>query len=116
MTAQEAAGSEGDGRRDRARPPGAPSDVDVLVIGGGQAGLAAGFYLNRLRRDAARGRTGPAPSFAILDARSGPGGAWQDYWDSLELFSPAAYSSLPGYQMPAWPGNGNPRHATSWTT
>ncbi|MGM0928982.1 MAG: ArsO family NAD(P)H-dependent flavin-containing monooxygenase [Actinomycetota bacterium] len=83
-------------------------DVDILVIGGGQAGLAAGFYLNRLRRDAAAGRSGPAPSFAILDANDRPGGAWQHYWDSLELFSPAAYSSLPGYQMPPLHGQGNP--------
>lgn len=83
-------------------------DVDVLVIGGGQAGLSAGYYLNRLRRDEASGRSGPAPTFAILDANREPGGAWQHYWPSLELFSPAAYSSLPGYQMPAWDGDGNP--------
>lgn len=83
-------------------------DVDVLVIGGGQAGLAAGYYLFRLRRDEASGRSGPAPTFAILDANAEPGGSWQHYWDSLELFSPAAYSSLPGYQMPAWQGDGNP--------
>ncbi len=91
-------------------------DVDILVIGGGQAGLAAGYYLNRLRRDAAAGRSGPAPTFAILDAARQPGGAWQHYWPSLELFSPAAYSSLPGYQMPAWPGNGNPtaRHVADY--
>jgi putative flavoprotein involved in K+ transport len=89
-------------------PTGAARDVDVLVLGGGQAGLAAGFYLNRLRRDAAAGRSGPAPTFAILDSSEEPGGAWQHYWDSLELFSPAAYSSLPGYQMPAWRGEGNP--------
>lgn len=82
--------------------------VDVLVIGGGQAGLAAGFYLHRLARDAARGRGGPAPSYAILDANDQPGGAWQYYWDTLELFSPAAYSSLPGYRMPPWTGAGNP--------
>ncbi|MFB0833757.1 ArsO family NAD(P)H-dependent flavin-containing monooxygenase [Arthrobacter halodurans] len=83
-------------------------DVDVLVIGGGQAGLAAGYYLHRLARDAASGRGGPAPSYAILDAGARPGGAWRDYWKSLELFSPAAFSSLPGYQMPAWEGGGNP--------
>ncbi|MPV50973.1 SidA/IucD/PvdA family monooxygenase [Pseudactinotalea sp. HY160] len=82
--------------------------VDVLVIGGGQAGLAAGFHLHRRARDAARGRGGPAPSYAILDANARPGGAWQHYWDTLELFSPAAYSSLPGYRMPAWDGPGNP--------
>ncbi|WAP51395.1 ArsO family NAD(P)H-dependent flavin-containing monooxygenase [Arthrobacter sp. ATA002] len=89
--------------------PAAPlQDVDVLVIGGGQAGLAAGYYLNRLRRDEASGRSGPAPSFAILDANPETGGAWQHYWSSLELFSPAAYSSLPGYPMPGWEGGGNP--------
>lgn len=82
------------------------SHVDVLVIGGGQAGLAAGFYLQRLARDAGRG--GPTPSFAILDANEHPGGAWQHYWDTLELFSPAAYSSLPGHPMPPWGGKGNP--------
>lgn len=96
------------GRVNGGREPGPERDVDVLVIGGGQAGLAAGFYLNRLRRDAAAGRSGPAPTFAILDANPAPGGAWQHYWDSLELFSPAAYSSLPGYQMPPWNGGGNP--------
>lgn len=85
-----------------------PTDVDILVIGGGQTGLAAGFYLNRLRRDEASGRSGPAPTFAILDANARPGGAWQHYWPSLELFSPAAYSSLPGYRMPAREGSGNP--------
>ena len=87
------------------------SAVDVLVIGAGQAGLAAGFYLHRMARDAARGRGGPAPSFAILDANEQPGGAWQYYWDTLELFSPADYSSLPGYRMPAWTGPGNPSAA-----
>ena len=91
-------------------------DVDILVIGGGQAGLAAGYYLDRLRRDEATGRSGQAPTFAILDANEEPGGAWQHYWPSLELFSPAAYSSLPGYQMPSWAGDGNPsaRHVRDY--
>ncbi|MDI3331875.1 MAG: ArsO family NAD(P)H-dependent flavin-containing monooxygenase [Micrococcus sp.] len=99
-------------------PRRAAREVDVLVIGGGQAGLAAGFYLHRLARDAARGRGGPAPSFAILDANDRPGGAWQHYWDTLELFSPAAYSSLPGVRMPAWAGEGNPsaEHVVSYLT
>jgi putative flavoprotein involved in K+ transport len=62
---------------------------DVVVIGGGQAGLAVGFYLRR------------APlSWAVLDARDGPGGAWPRTWDSLRLFSPARFSSLPGWIMP----------------
>ena len=37
----------------------------------------------------------------ILDSGSGPGGAWQKTWPSLRLFSPAQWSSLPGWQMPA---------------
>ncbi|WP_346163699.1 ArsO family NAD(P)H-dependent flavin-containing monooxygenase [Streptomyces bangladeshensis] len=65
----------------------------VVVIGGGQSGLAAGYHLRRLGVD-----------FVILDAQTTPGGAWQHVWDSLRLFSPAAYSSLPGRLMP--PQNG----------
>ena len=71
--------------------------LDVLVIGGGQAGLAAGYFLRR---------TGLA--FAILDDQPGPGGAWRHGWDSLTLFSPAQWSSLPGWPMPAPEGGGFP--------
>lgn len=67
--------------------------TDVLVVGGGQAGLAAGYYLRRLGAD-----------FVILDAGPVAGGAWQHAWDSLHLFSPAAYSSLPGRLMPSQQG------------
>lgn len=69
---------------------------DVVVIGGGQAGLAAGFYLGRNGAD-----------FEILDASAGPGGAWPHTWPSLRLFSPAGFSSLPGKRMPVTDG-GNP--------
>lgn len=71
--------------------------VDVVVIGGGQAGLAAGYHLRRKKTD-----------FVILDAQDGPGGAWQHAWDSLRLFSPAAFSSLPGRLMPAQRGEEYP--------
>lgn len=64
-------------------------EKDVVVIGGGQAGLAAGWYLLRAAQD-----------FVILDDGAGPGGAWRHGWVSLRLFSPAGYSSLPGWQMP----------------
>lgn len=40
--------------------------------------------------------------FVILDAETRPGGAWQHMWDDLRLFSPATYSSLPGWMMPPW--------------
>ena len=65
-------------------------DQDVIVIGGGLAGLAAAYYLRR---------TGLR--FVILDAGETPGGAWVHAWDSLHLFSPPAFSSLPGWPMPA---------------
>lgn len=63
-------------------------DMDVVVIGGGQAGLAVGYHLRR-----------SGLSFIILDAEDGPGGAWRHAWQSLRLFSPAAWSSLPGWQL-----------------
>ena len=89
-----------------------PGRVDVLVVGGGQAALSAGYYLSRAARDARRNGT-EGPVFVLLDGRDQPGGAWVDGWDSLQLFSPAAYSSLPGWPMPGWPmpawtGEGNP--------
>jgi len=66
--------------------------VDVVVVGGGQSGLAVGYYLRR---------TGL--SFVILDAQAEPGAAWRHAWNSLRLFSPAQFSSLPG-----WPLEGGP--------
>jgi len=65
------------------------TDHQLIIIGGGQAGLATAYYLKRAGID-----------FLILDDGQGPGGAWRHGWDSLRLFSPAAYSSLPGWQMP----------------
>ena len=81
-------------------------EVDVLVVGGGQAALAVGYHLQRTRR-----REAPHLDFALLDARESSGGAWSDGWDSLQLFSPAGISSLPGWSMPAWTGGGNPSAA-----
>lgn len=62
---------------------------DVVVIGGGQAGLSMGFYLRRTHL-----------SYVILDAQERSGGAWLHGWDSLRLFSPAQWSSLPGWLFP----------------
>ncbi|MHA6802627.1 ArsO family NAD(P)H-dependent flavin-containing monooxygenase [Salinifilum ghardaiensis] len=76
---------------------GAPRTRDAVVIGGGQAGLAAGYFLRRAGLD-----------FAVLDARSAPGGAWRDMWDSLHLFSPAEHSPLPGWWMPRQDGREYP--------
>ncbi len=69
----------------------------VVVIGGGQAGLAAGYYLRRAGLDS-----------VILDAQTEPGGAWLHGWNSLRLFSPARHSSLPGWPMPPCQSPGYP--------
>lgn len=67
----------------------ANNNFDVVVIGGGQAGLSVGYYLRR---------TGL--NYVILDGQARPGGAWLHGWDSLQLFSPAQWSSLPGWLFP----------------
>lgn len=38
----------------------------------------------------------------MFDAGEEPGGSWRRMWPGLRLFSPATYSSLPGWMMPAW--------------
>jgi len=63
---------------------------DTIVIGGGQAGLTAGYHLKR------RGLP-----FVILDMHELIGDAWRTRWDSLRIFTPASYSGLPGWRFPA---------------
>jgi putative flavoprotein involved in K+ transport len=65
---------------------------DVLVIGAGQAGLAAAYHLRRHGLE-----------FAVLDAEPRVGDVWRRRWDSLRLFTPAAYDALPGMPFPATP-------------
>lgn len=64
--------------------------VDTLIIGAGQAGLAAAYYMRR------RG-----VPFVILDERVAVGDVWASRFEALRLFSPAWASSLPGLE---WPG------------
>src|SRR5215813_11204995 len=64
------------------RPAQATERFDVIVIGGGQAGLSAGYHL---------ARTGLR--FVILDASERIGDAWRNRWDSLRLFTPAKFDS-----------------------
>ena len=70
-----------------------PERFETVVVGGGQAGLAAGYHLARLGRP-----------FVILDAGQRVGDPWRGRWDSLRLFTPARYSGLPGmgFPAPAW--------------
>ena len=41
--------------------------------------------------------------FTILEASAEPAAAWRARWDSLQLFTPARYSSLPGLKFPGDP-------------
>jgi len=67
-------------------------DVDVAVIGAGQAGLAVGHFLKRQGR-----------RFLILERGEGIAPAWRGRWDSLTLFTPRRYSALPGMPFPGDP-------------
>lgn len=69
------------------------SSYDTIVIGGGQAGLAVGYYLKQTGHD-----------FVILDSNERIGDSWRHRWDSLRLFTPAGYDGLPGMPFPA-PGH-----------
>ena len=64
---------------------------ETIVVGGGQAGLAVGYYLKRQGRP-----------FVILDANERIGGSWRTRtWNSLRLFTPARFDGLPGWGFPA---------------
>ena len=65
---------------------------DVVVVGAGQAGLAIGHFLKRQDR-----------RFLIVEAADSVGAAWRTRWDSLVLFTPRRYDSLPGLTFPGDP-------------
>jgi hypothetical protein len=69
-----------------------PGEVDVLVIGAGQAGLAMGCHL------AERGL-----SFVVADANPEVGHVWRPRWESLLLFTAGQFNNLPGMSFPAAP-------------
>lgn len=62
--------------------------VPTIVIGGGQAGLATGYYLSKQKLP-----------YLILDAHPRIGDAWRNRWDSLRLFTPARNCELPGMAL-----------------
>ncbi len=59
--------------------------VDTLIVGGGQAGLAIGYWLAQ-----------EGSSFLIVDENARTGDSWRQRWDSLRLFTPGKYDGLPG--------------------
>lgn len=64
--------------------------ADVAILGAGQAGLATAYCLKEL---------GIEP--LLLEASHSIGTSWRDRYDSLKLFTPSQYSSLPGLRFPA---------------
>ncbi|NIH67083.1 flavin-containing monooxygenase [Modestobacter marinus] len=69
-----------------------PSVHDVLVVGAGQAGLGTAWWLTR---------TG-VRDVVVVDAAE-VGGSWLRRWESLQLFTPRRFSSLPGVPFPDGP-------------
>jgi putative flavoprotein involved in K+ transport len=66
--------------------------LDVVVVGGSQAGLAMAWHLTR------RG-----VRFVVLEAGPEIGHTWRSRWDSLTLFTPAQHDALPGMPFPGRP-------------
>lgn len=62
--------------------------LDVLIIGGGQAGLASAYWLRRF-----------GLSVRVIDASERIGDSWRKRYESLTLFTPREFSSLPGLPL-----------------
>ena len=63
---------------------------NTVVIGAGQAGLSAAYYLKKINDD-----------FIVLDEEEQIGDSWRKRWDSLRLFTPSQHDCLPGKPFPA---------------
>lgn len=59
--------------------------VDTVVVGAGQAGLATSYWLREAGRE-----------HLVLERRATLGGSWQDRWDSFRLITPNFVLQLPG--------------------
>lgn len=66
--------------------------LDVIVIGGSQAGMAMASPLARQHL-----------RFVVLEAGPEPGHIWRSRWDSLTLFTPVQHDALPGMPFPGLP-------------
>ncbi|WP_031088735.1 NAD(P)-binding domain-containing protein [Streptomyces sp. NRRL WC-3549] len=67
-------------------------ELDVVVIGAGQAGLSAAYHLRRTGFE-------PDRDFVVLDGAPQPGGAWQFRWPSLTYGKVHGMHSLPGMEL-----------------
>ena len=61
---------------------------DIIIVGAGQAGLTMGYYLKQ-----------EGYNFLLLEAGNQIGDSWRNRYDSLQLFTPREYSSLPGMAL-----------------
>ena len=68
---------------------GMDTELDVVVVGAGQAGLSTAYHLRR-------SGLVPEREFVVLDHAPGPGGAWQFRWPSLTLQTVNGVHDLPG--------------------
>src|SRR5919106_237683 len=71
---------------------GSREHLEVAVVGGGQTGLAMGYYLRQQGR-----------RFVIFERGDAIAPAWRERWNSLTLFTPRRYSALPGLPFPGDP-------------
>ncbi|MFF3828448.1 NAD(P)-binding domain-containing protein [Streptomyces griseus] len=67
-------------------------ELDVVVIGAGQAGLSAAHHLRRVGLE-------PDVGFVMLDHAPRPGGAWQFRWPSLTYGKVHGMHALPGMEL-----------------
>ncbi len=70
-----------------------PQQFEVVVVGGGQAGLAVAYELAQRQ-----------VRYVVLDSEARIGDSWRRRWEGLRLFTPARYDGLPGmpFPAPAW--------------
>ncbi|MFJ8332087.1 FAD-dependent oxidoreductase [Streptomyces sp. NPDC094437] len=67
-------------------------EVEVVVVGAGQAGLSSAWHLRRVGRE-------PEPDVVVLDRSPAPGGAWQFRWPSLTYGRVHGMHALPGMEL-----------------
>ncbi|WP_327292378.1 NAD(P)-binding domain-containing protein [Streptomyces sp. NBC_01198] len=77
-------------------------EVEVAVVGAGQAGLSAGYFLRRAG-------LAPDTGFVMLDHSPGAGGAWQFRWPSLTYGKAHRVHDLPGMPL----GDGDPERPSA---